>query len=82
MGTMTTIQEVEMRYMQIERGQKLHLVHEIDIDNKLSPPICGRGFKGGEKYSSGYRMTINLPWSLGMACKNCWRVYNARTKRL
>jgi len=69
-----------MRYMQIEGGQKLHLVHEID--NRLSAPICGRGFKGGERYSGGYRMTINLPFSLGMACKNCWRIYAARTKRI
>ena len=77
-----------MRYMQIESGQKLHLVYEagegISPDKlipagKVSAPICGRGFSGGERYENGYRMTINVP--LANACKNCLRVYNARHGR-
>ena len=74
-----------MRYMQIESGQKLHLVYEagegMNPDKlipagRLSAPICGRGFRGGERYCSGYRMTINVP--LANACKNCLRVWEAR----
>lgn len=74
-----------MKYMQIQSGQKLHLVYEPgegkDLQNLipinyLSAPICGRGFSGGERYSNGYRMVINVP--LANACKRCLRVYNAR----
>ena len=74
-----------MRYMQIDRGQKLHLVYElgegVDRQNlipcgQVSAPICGRGFDTSGKYSDGFRMTINVP--LANACKNCLRVYHAR----
>lgn len=74
-----------MRYMQIKDGQRLHLVYEpgegkdpknLIPANRLSAPICGRGFNGGERYWNGYRMTINFP--LGNACKRCLRVYAAR----
>lgn len=70
-----------MIYIQIEVGQKLHLAYEAGEGkdeqhlikaNHISAPICGRGFdKNGN-----FRMTINV--SLGNACKNCQRVYNAR----
>ncbi len=70
-----------MRYMQIKRGQKLHLVYEAGEGNdkehliaagSLSAPICGRGFDE----NGGYRMAINMP--LGNTCKNCLRIYNKR----
>ena len=72
-----------MRYMQIKAGQQLHLVYEagegpdpehLVPKGRISAPICGRGFDG----SGGFRMTINLP--MGMACKNCLRVYAARNR--
>ena len=72
-----------MTYMQIESGQKLHLVYEpgegrnaneLIRAGRLSAPICGRGFS--PKYRNGYRMTINVP--LANACRNCLRVYRAR----
>jgi len=71
----------DMRYMQIKRGQKLHLAYEagegkdktnLILANHISAPICGRGFN----QRGNFRMTINVP--LGNACKNCQRVYNAR----
>lgn len=70
-----------MRYMQIESGQKLHLVYEagegqdkthLIESNHVSSPICGRGFSK----NGGFRMTINVP--LSNACRNCLRVYNSR----
>ena len=70
-----------MRYMQIESGQKLHLVYEAGEGHRpdaliprgrLSAPICGRGLRS----DGGYRMTINVP--LAHACKNCLRVYERR----
>ena len=67
--------------MQIEGGQKLHLVYEpgegIDKQNLIqaghvSAPICGRGFdKNGN-----FKMTINVP--LANVCKRCLRVYAVR----
>lgn len=71
-----------MKYMQIKGGQKLHLVYEAGEGrsaDKLIPaghvsaPICGRGLRE----DGGFRMTIGVP--LGNACKNCLRVFNART---
>ncbi len=71
-----------MRYMQIESGQKLHLAYEAGEGkdkthlieaNHISAPICGRGFNK----EGNFRMTINVP--LANACKNCLRVYNARS---
>ena len=74
-----------MKYMQIEGGQKLHLVYEAGEGRTpttlvpaghVSAPICGRGFdKNGR-----HKMTINLP--LANACKNCIRVYNARKGKI
>jgi len=73
-----------MRYMQIEGGQKLHLVYEpgegVSRDKlipagRLSLPLCGRK-KNNKNYTHGYRMTINVP--LAHACLNCLRVYKAR----
>ena len=70
-----------MRYMQIKSGQRLHLVYEpgegrhpTDLipAGHLSAPICGRGFDS----NGNFRMTINV--SLGNACRNCLRVYQAR----
>jgi len=55
-----------MRYAQVHRGNKLHLVFEAE--DALSNPICGIK-------ASQYRMTINMP--LGRSCKNCWRVFDA-----
>jgi hypothetical protein len=72
------MQEMQMRYAQVKSGQKLHLVCEPGEETPigqviragyLSHPLCNRPASGG------YRMTINVP--LGMACKNCTRVYNA-----
>ena len=76
-----------MRYMQIDGGQKLHLVYEpgegISRDKlipagRVSPPLCGRKLDN-RQYQHGYRMTINAP--LGHACLNCFRVYNARRRK-
>ena len=70
-----------MRYLQVESGQKLHLVYEAGEGpradsliprGRLSAPLCGRGFRE----DGGYRMTINVP--LGHACKRCQRVYRQR----
>lgn len=70
-----------MRYMQINRGEKLHLVYEAgegrDLQhltprNELSAPLCGRGLRN----DGGFRMTVNVPF--GLACKRCMRVYAAR----
>ena len=74
-----------MKYMQIESGQKLHLVYEAGegpSEDKIiragyvSAPICGRGFRASD---GGYRMTINMP--LAHACKRCQRIYRARHGR-
>ena len=71
-----------MRYMQINAGNKLHLVYEagegVNSQNLIragfvSAPICGRGLKEG----GGYRMTINAP--LGKACKRCLKLLNKKT---
>lgn len=69
-----------MRYAQIARKLKLHLVYEpgegrdrqhlIPI-NSLSAPLCGTS-----KFQGYYRMTINVP--LAHACRNCVRVFTAR----
>lgn len=78
---MLAILEIKMRYMQIEGGQKLHLVYEAGEGrdaqhlipaNRVSAPICGRGFNK----DGGFKMTINVP--LANACKRCLKVYNAR----
>ncbi len=70
-----------MRYMQIESGQKLHLVYEagegkdstcLIPKGRVSAPICGRGFSK----NGSFHMTINAP--LRNACKNCFRVLKAR----
>ena len=67
-----------MRYAQEKGGQKLHLVYEPGEGHReitkagfLSQPICGR-------VVDRYRMSINVP--LAHACKNCLRVYRARSK--
>lgn len=70
-----------MIYMQIEGGQKLHLVYEpgegrdarhLIPAKHVSSPICGRGFdKNGN-----FKMTINVP--LANACKRCLKIYNVR----
>lgn len=76
--------EVEMTYMQIKGGQKLHLVYAAGEGRDeqhliragyFSHPICGRT-PDNEKYRNGFRMTINVP--LANACKNCLRVHSAR----
>ena len=76
-----------MRYMQVNGGQKLHLVYEagegISRDKLihkgyLSSPLCGRKVNN-VNYRKGYLMTINFP--MGNACRNCLRVYNARSRR-
>ncbi len=54
-----------MRYAQEKRGQKLHLVHTRDEVPELRA-ICGR-------LAQRWRWTINLPFSMGMACRNCLR---------
>ena len=73
-----------MKYMQIKSKQKLHLVYEsgegrddahLIKTGHISAPICGRGFDR----NGNFKMTINVP--LGNACKNCTRVYNARSKK-
>lgn len=73
-----------MRYMQIKKGQKLHLTYEAgegkDSINlikagHISAPICGRGFDE----LGNFRMTINLP--LANACKNCRKVHYYRVKQ-
>lgn len=65
-----------MRYIQIKRGQKLHLAYEAGEGKEdaslikaghISAPICGRGFDE----NGSFRMTINVP--MGKACKNCLR---------
>lgn len=56
-----------MRYAQVEKGQKLHLVEEFS-EGRFTSPLCGRKV-------DGYRMTINVP--LNNACKNCIRLFNA-----
>lgn len=70
-----------MRYAQISRGGKLHLVYEAgegkDPQNltpagKVSNPLCNQPFNGN------YRMTINLP--LANVCKNCLRDYKKVSK--
>jgi hypothetical protein len=74
-----------MRYMQIRKKQKLHLVYEPGEGvNKehlieagyIGAPICGRGF---DKATGGFKMTINVP--LANACRNCLRVMEARDAR-
>jgi len=66
-----------VRYMQIQGGQKLHLVYEpgegpddqhLIRAGHLSAPICGRGFNK----NGGFKMSINVP--LGNACKKCLRL--------
>ena len=49
-----------MRYLQHKRGQKLHLVFELE--DGLTHPICGRKF-------DSYRASFNVP--LGNSCKTC-----------
>lgn len=72
-----------MIYAQIKGGQKLHLAYEAGEGKDkqhliragyISDPLCGR------QAPTGYRMTINVP--LVNACKNCWRVYRARHRRV
>jgi hypothetical protein len=65
-------------YAQISSGQKLHLAYEPGEGHReivragfLSWPLCGRPMQGN------YRMTCNLP--LANACKNCQRIYRARS---
>jgi hypothetical protein len=59
-----------MKYAQIRKGLKLHLVYDYG-DLGLSKTLCGIS-------PELYRLTINLP--MGMSCKNCERVYNSRHK--
>lgn len=56
-----------MRYAQQKKGQKLHIVYEIN--GQLTQPICGRKV-------DNYRMNINLP--MGNSCKNCNRRLNSK----
>lgn len=59
-----------MRYAQEKKGQRLHLVTEVDdlrggtVPSTMS--LCGRFAP------RGWRMTCNLP--LGNACRTCLRV--------
>jgi hypothetical protein len=69
-----------VRYAQFHGGQKLHLVYEPGEGHgdlvvrlgQLSWPLCGR------RSADRYRMTINVP--LANACRNCLRVYRARSR--
>ena len=56
-----------MRYAQEKKGQKLHLVHTLDGEPERRA-LCGRGAP------TGWRLTINLPFSVGMACRSCTRI--------
>lgn len=64
-----------MRYAQIKRGLKLHIVMEPGEEYRgqvirtgyLSNPLCGQK-------TDGYRMTINMP--LANACKKCVAIAN------
>lgn len=65
-----------MRYAQEFKGQRLHLVAEQDR-NLTGREVAFRSLCGKEPTGRGdWRMTCNL--SLGVACKNCLRVFNAR----
>lgn len=59
-----------MRYAQVGKGQKLHLVEDLG-DYGLSQPLCGR-------QADHFGITINVP--LGHVCHNCLRVYDARRR--
>lgn len=70
-----------MRYAQYKSGLRLHLVCEPGEETPsghvvragfLSWPLCGM------KRDGGYRMTINLPWSLGHSCKRCRNIAKKR----
>ncbi len=59
-----------MRYAQEKKGQRLHLVKEVDDLRGGTVPsltaLCGRSAP------RGWRMTCNMP--LNRACKTCLRV--------
>jgi len=57
-----------MRYAQVHKKQKLHLVYELP-NGDVTQPVCG-------KKADNFRMTINMP--LGNACKNCLRRLNSK----
>ena len=70
-----------MRYVQIKRGQKSHLVIETRRDKDDTQmiksglciaPICGRRFDRNDNY----KVANNIP--LGNICKNCLKVYRSR----
>lgn len=70
-----------MKFVQIKKGQKLHIVYEPGEGKDdqhlikagfLSSPICGRGFDE----NGNFRLTTNLP--MEHACKNCIRVLNKK----
>ena len=69
-----------MRYAQISKGRRLHLVYEpgegesadrLIPAGRLSAPLCRT-----PAFSGRYRMTINVP--LANACRNCRRIYSSR----
>lgn len=71
-----------MIYAQIKGGRKMHLAYgpgegrsaaTLIPAGRLSNPLCGQRVP-----ATGYRMTCNLP--LGHACKNCRRVFAARSQ--
>jgi hypothetical protein len=59
-----------MRYAQHKRGQKLHLVFEVE-DGVLRRALCGK--------EAHWDLTINFP--MGMACQNCERVFRSRKRK-
>ena len=65
-----------VRYLQVDGGQKLHLVYEAGEGlipfGFISHPLCGRKLNN-QNYRHGYRMTCYFP--LGNACKKCLRIY-------
>lgn len=63
------VEQLSTRYAQEHKGEKLHLVYDLANGN-VTTPFCGKRIRG-------WRMTINMP--LGNACKNCLRVWRART---
>lgn len=72
-----------MRYAQIDRGMKLHLVYDpgegaspdkLTPAGRVSAPLCGC-----PAFHGHYRLTINVP--LGAACQTCRRVDAARRSK-
>jgi len=63
-----------LRYAQEYKGQKLHLVREIDPHLNGGRTVANKALCGRNCHKRGaWRLTINMP--LGTVCLNCWRIW-------